>query len=214
MKMSFFLYCVYYFQNEPFVSDNFVNLFFLYVLLLYSRAPKNKCSQYLIFFSMVILLLADLSVTLYLMLIYGTIEDTSANCGQTGSSVKCPTDFSAFSVVLLVYPLAYVASPIIGLMALLFWLPFWIRRFIEWNLGSMLSACASVIAYLYFYENLQRMQLCFAMGQVVIKFVLAIVGQIHLASMLRQNDDGKRLRLRSAQGDFFTAGSVLETPIF
>ena len=163
---------------------------------------------------MVILLLADLSATLYLMLIYGTIEDTSATICQAGSSVTCPTDFSAFSVVLLVYPLAYVASPIIGLMALLFWLPFWIRRFIEWNLGSMLSACASVIAYLYFYENLQGMQLCFAIGQVVIKFVLAIVGQIHLASMLRQNDDGKRLRLRSAQGDFFTAGSVLETPIF
>ena len=179
----------------------------------FSRAPKGMCRQYLVLFSFALLLLADLSASLYLLLIYGTIQDASAPECRLSSQI-CPSDFSALTVVLAVYPLAYVASPIIGLMSLLFWLPFWIRRFIEWNLGSMLSACASVVAYLWFYDDLQRMQVCIAVSQVVVKFVLAIVAQVHLASMLRQSDDTRRKRLRSTQGDFFTAGSVLETPIF
>ena len=161
-----------------------------------------------------LLLLADLSVTLYLLLIYGTLQDTSSPACQTKQG-NCPTDWTGFALVLSIYPFAFVLSPLVGLMALLFWLPFWIKRFVEWNLGSILSSCVSVLIYLVYYDNLQHMQLCFATSQVVVKFTLAIVAQIHLASMLKQSDNNKRKRLRNTgTGDRFTEGRLLDTPFF
>jgi hypothetical protein len=109
------------------------------------RAPKGTCKQYVVLFWFALLLILDLSISLYLLLIYGTLQDNQVvNNKRIGTS-----DYTAFMLVLCVYPFAYVASPIIGLMSLLFWLPFWIKRFIEWNLGSILSACVSVLMYLW-----------------------------------------------------------------
>ena len=178
-----------------------------------SRSPKGKCQQYVVLFCFALLLIADLGATMFLLLIYGTVQDKSSPaCQQTQGT--CPTDFSAFTFVVGIYPFAYIVSPVIGLMSLLFWLPFWIKRFVEWNLGSILSACASVAAYLWFYDDLVQNQLGVATAQVAVKFALAILAQVHLASMLKQFDNNRRRRLRSAQGDRFTAGSVLDAPFF
>jgi hypothetical protein len=155
-----------------------------------------------------ILLLVDLAVSLYLLLIYGTLQDTSSPECQL-SQGNCPTDYTAFVIILAAYPFAYVLSPIIGLMSLLFWLPIWIKRFIQWNLGSILSSCVSVLLYLCYYDDLLRMNLCLSTSQVIVKFLLAIIAQIHLASMLKQSDNDRRRRLRnSGSGDRF---GVLES---
>jgi hypothetical protein len=191
----------------------FFSLLFSFIFFHRSRSPKGKCQQYVVLFCFAILLIADLGITMFLLLIYGTVQDKKSSACQL-SQGTCPTDFSAIAIIIGVYPFAYVASPVIGLMSLLFWLPFWIKRFVEWNLGSILSACGSVAAYLWFYDDLVANQLGIATAQVVVKFALAVLAQVHLASMLKQFDNNRRRRLRSAQGDRFTAGSVLDTPFF
>ncbi len=156
-------------------------------------------------FAVVIMLLADVSFSGFILINYSCVD--TPGCASSTNTQVCTCDYSGAIAVLAVYPFAFLASPIIGLMALLFWLPFWIKRFLEWNVASMLSACVSVAVYAVLYKSLDQMLLCVVTSQVIIKGLLATLGQVHLSSMLRQVDDRQRRRLRdTSTGEVFAEG--------
>ena len=106
--------------------------------------------------------------------------------------------------VLAIFPFTYLVSPIVGLLAYSFGLLIWWRRYMSILIASILPAVISVLIYALFYASLTSMEMYVVTTHVVVKMLLSVFAQQHIALISVGNDKRKRKRLRKHGGDAFS----------
>ena len=120
--------------------------------------------------------------------------------------------FVTHSSVLAIFPLSYLIAPVVGLLSYSFGLLVWWRRYVNILIASLLPTVASVIIYVNYFASLSAMEMSIVTSHVVIKMLLALFAQEHIATLLVGNDKRKRKRLRKHGGEAFSETGL--SPVF
>ena len=120
--------------------------------------------------------------------------------------------FTLVPLVLAIFPFTYLVSPIVGLLAYSFGLLVWWRRYLSILIASILPAVIAVLIYALFYASLTSMEMYVVTTHVIVKMLLSVFAQQHIAMIIVGNDKRKRKRLRKHGGDAFSETGL--SPIF